>query len=201
MPAFTRRLVLIYTLGCLALCSPAYSQWRGSTEVGAERFWGGSLETTGEHRSFRPYRPTTMGIGLEHQGERLSLGLQIRYAEAALALEGSDAVVAVDGVFDIIGFAPELVYRLVRVGAVNQLRLHAGPLIEIWTVVDEEARVRAGAQATLSFDVPLGSRFGASILAGAALGASPFNEDELEPSYELRALWRRRFAVALGYRL
>jgi hypothetical protein len=201
MPAFAGRLVLISTLGCLALCSPAYSQWRGSIEVGAERFWGGSLETTGEHRSFRPYRPTTVGIGLERQGERLSLGLQVRYADAALALEGSDAVVAVDGVFDIIGFAPELVYCLVRVGAVNQLRLHAGPLIEIWTVIDEETRVRAGAQATLSFDVPLGSRFGASILAGAALVASPFNEDELEASYELRTLWRRRFALALGYRL
>jgi hypothetical protein len=200
MPAFLRRLVSIWTLGCLALCSSAYSQWRGSVEVGAERFWGGSFETTGEHRAFRPYRPTTLGIGLERQGERLSIGLQVHYSEAALALEGSDAVVAVDGVFDIIGFAPELVYRLVRVAAVNQLRLHAGPLIEIWTVVDEETRVRAGAQATLSFDVPLGSRFGASILAGAALIASPFNQDELEASYELRPLWRRRFAVAVEYR-
>jgi hypothetical protein len=201
MPAFLRRLLSMWTLGCLAPCSPAYSQWRGSIEVGAERFWGGSVETTGEHRSFRPYRPTTLGIGLERQGARLSIGLQVHYSEAALALEGSDAVVAVDGVFDIIGLAPELVYRLVRVGAVNQLRLHAGPLIEIWTVIDEETRVRAGAQATLSFDVPLGSRFGASILTGAALIASPFNQDELEASYELRTLWRRRFAVALGYRL
>jgi hypothetical protein len=201
MPAFLRRLLSMWTLGCLAPCSPAYSQWRGSIEVGAERFWGGSVEATGEHRSFRPYRPTTLGIGLEHQGVRLSIGLQVHYSEAALALEGSDAVVAVDGVFDIIGLAPELVYRLVRVGAVNQLRLHAGPLIEIWTVIDEETRVRAGARATLSFDVPLGSRFGASILTGAALIASPFNQDELEASYELRTLWRRRFAVALGYRL
>lgn len=201
MPAFPHRLLSISTLGCLALCSPAYSQWRGSVEVGAERFWGGSFETTGEHRAFRPYRPTTLGIGLERQGEQLSIGLQVHYSEAALALEGSDAVVAVDGVFDIIGFAPELVYRLVRVGAVNQLRLHAGPLIEIWTVIDEETRVRAGAQATLSFDVPLGSRFSASILTGAALIASPFNQDELEASYELRTLWRRRFAVAVGYRL
>jgi hypothetical protein len=201
MPAFPCRLLSISTLGCLTLCSPAYSQWRGSVEVGAERFWGGSFETTGEHRAFRPYRPTTLGIGLERQGEQLSIELQVHYSEAALALEGSDAVVAVDGVFDIIGFAPELVYRLVRVGAVNQLRFHAGPLIEIWTVIDEETRVRAGAQATLSFDVPLGSRFGASILTGAALIASPFNQDELEASYELRTLWRRRFAVAVGYRL
>ena len=194
------RLWSISTVGCLAVCSPAYGQWRGSIEVGAERFWGGSLETTGEHRSFRPYRPTTMGIGLERQGERLSVGLQVHYSEAALALEGSDAVVAVDGVFDIIGFAPELAYRLATIG-VNQLRLHAGPLIEIWTVIDEETRVRPGAQAALSFDVPLGSRFGASILAGAALVPSPFNEDELEASYELRTLWRRRFAVALDYHL
>jgi hypothetical protein len=201
MPDFLRRLLALSTLGCLALCSSAYSQWRGSIEVGAERFWGGSFETTGEHRSFRPYRPTTLGIGLERQKERLSVGLQVHYSEAALALEGSDAVVAVDGVFDIVGLAPELAYRLASVGSVNQLRLHAGPLIEIWAVIDEETRVRAGAQASLSLDVPLGSRFGASILAGAALIASPFNQDELEASYELRTLWRRRFAVALGYRL
>jgi hypothetical protein len=200
MPPYLRRLLLTLVSGCLA-CSPAYSQWRGSIELGAERFWGGSYETTGDHRSFRPYRPTTLGIGLERQGGRLSVGLQVHYSEAALALEGSDAVVAVDGVFDIIGLAPELAYRLVRVGTVNQLRLHAGPLIEIWSVIDEETRVRAGAQATLSFDVPLARRFGASIIGGAALVASPFNRDELEASYELRTLWRRRFAVALGYRL
>lgn len=201
MPPFLRRLLSVSTLGSLALCSPAYGQWRASIGVGADRFWGGSFETTGEHRAFRPYRPTTLGIGLERQGERLSVGLQVHYSEAALALEGSDAVVAVDGVFDIIGIAPELVYRLMRVGTENQLRLHAGPLIEIWTVIDEETRVRAGAQATLSFDVPLASRFGASILAGAGLVGSPFNPDELEASYELRTLWKRRFAVALGYRL
>jgi hypothetical protein len=201
MFALSLRLLTITTLGGLGLCSPASSQWRASVGVGADRFWGGSYETTGDHRSFRPYRPTTLGIGLERQGGRLSVGLQVHYSEAALALEGSDAVVAVDGVFDIIGLAPELAYRLVRVGTVDQLRLHAGPLIEIWSVIDDETRVRAGAQATLSFDVPLGPMFGASLIGGAALVASPFNRDELEASYELRTLWRRRFAVALSYRL
>jgi len=200
MRAILLQLVLPACLGNLG-CSIASAQWRVGIEAGADRFWGGSLETSSDHRSFRPYRPTIFGIGVERRDNKLAIGLQVHYSESSLALEGKDAVVAVDGVFQTVGFSPEAAYRLARIGGDNELRVHVGPLVEVWSIIDEEARVRLGGQAALSLDVPLGGKLNGSFLAGAAAVPSPFNEDELDDGYELRALWRRRFAVGLEYRL
>jgi hypothetical protein len=118
-----------------------------------------------------------------------------------LALEGEDAVVAAKGVFAVYSAAPELVYRIISVGAANQLRLHLGPLFEIWSVVDGDSQTRVGVQGAVSLNLPLGGRFAGSLMAGAALIPSPFEEAQLDPSFERRALWRRRVAVGLDYRL
>jgi DNA-binding Lrp family transcriptional regulator len=69
-------------------CSSLHGQWRIGVEVGAARFWGASRENSRDHPSFRPYRPTTFGLGLERQSGRYVVGLQVQYAEASLALEG-----------------------------------------------------------------------------------------------------------------
>jgi hypothetical protein len=193
--------VLATSLAFVVWCSPLRGQWKLGVEVGSDRFWGGSRETTGEGKSFRPYRPTTFGVGLERQSGRLALGLRLQYAEASLALEGEGAAVAVEGVFTTVSISSEITYRLAFLGSDNQLRLHAGPLLELWDIIDEKARTRLGVQGALSLDVPLGGRFGGSVVAGAAVVPSPFERDELDPSYELRALWRRRFGVGLKYRL
>jgi hypothetical protein len=186
---------------CSSLCSTlALAQWRINLEVGSDRFWGGSRELAGEHRSFRPYRPTVLGLGIDRLRERVGLGLQLLYYDASLGLEGSDAVIAVKGIFTTLSIAPEIHYRLAQL-ADNQLRLHAGPLFEIWGLSDEATRFRAGGQLGMSLDVPLGPRIGGSLLGGAALIASPFNEDELTPEYERAALWRRRLALRITYRL
>src|SRR6476646_2791198 len=119
--------------------SPVVAQWQANVEIGSSRFWGGSAEINGEHRSFLPYRPTFFGLGIERSGPRLSAGLQFHYSQASLGLEGSDAVVAVKGIFKTFSIAPEASYRLARV-AENQLRLLGGPLLELWSITDEETR-------------------------------------------------------------
>jgi len=182
-------------------CGPVLAQWTLGAEVGSDRFWGGSVETTPEQRSFRPYRPTTFGVGLERRDGSLGVGLRLRYASAGLALEGADAVSAVKGVFTVYSVSPEVVYRVATVGAANQLMLHFGPLFEVWSVVDEDSQTRVGIQGAVSLNLPLGGRFAGSVMAGAALIPSPFEEAQLDPSFERRALWRRRFAVGLDYRL
>ena len=182
-------------------CAPALGQWAVTTEVGADRFWGGSVETTAERRSFRPYRPTTLGVGLERRAGRLGAGLRLRYASASLALEGADGIVAAKGIFTVYSAAPEVVYRLTSVGVANQLMLRAGPLFEVWSVIDEDAQTRVGVQGAVSLTLPLGGRFAGSLMAGAAVIPSPFGEAQLDTGFERRALWRRRFAVGLDYRL
>jgi hypothetical protein len=182
-------------------CAPLAGQWLVAAEVGAERFWGGSVENAPEHRSFRPYRPTTFGLGLERRTGRWGIGLRLRYMAAGLGLEGRDAVVAVKGVFDVYSAAPEIVYRVVHVGSNNQLLVRGGPLVEAWSFADEESRVRVGIQAGLSFTVPLGSRFAGTITGGVAVSASPFEQDQLLAGYVTRTLWRRGLAARLEYRL
>jgi hypothetical protein len=187
--------------GILLRPLPAVAQWTLGIEIGADRFWGASAESPPPHRSFRPYRPTTFGALVERGGGRVGVALQLRYTQASLALEGGDAVVAVKGVFKVFSASPELSYRIASLGPGNELLLHAGPLFEVWSVVDEDSRARIGAQSALSLGIPLGGRLGASLSAGVGLMKSPFARDELDTTYELRALWRRRFAAGLQYRL
>ena len=182
-------------------CGVVLAQWTLGAEVGSDRFWGGSIETTAERRSFRPYRPTTFGAMVERRQGRLGAGLRLRYASASLALEGADAVVAAKGVFTVYSAAAEVSYRIMSLGSVNQLVLHLGPLFEVWSAIDENSETRVGVQGAVSLNVPLGGRIGGSIMAGAALIPSPFGETQLDPGFERRALWRRRFAVGLDYRL
>ena len=181
-------------------CSVAQGQWSVGVEVGADRFWGGSQETTAEHRSFRPYRPTTFGLGVARGSGRLRAGVRFQYSSASLALEGSDALVAAKGVFSVYAAAPELLYRIARLAS-NELLLQGGPLIEVWSMVDEFETTRVGVQAALTLRVPLGARLSAAFTAGAALIPSPFRADQLDPGFESQALWRRRVAGGLQYRL
>jgi hypothetical protein len=122
------------------------------------------------------------------------------YTDAGLALEGADAAVVGKAVFKVYSASPELSYRIASVGLDNQVLLRVGPLFEVWGIIDEDSRTRVGAQGAVSLGIPLGGHLAGTLLAGAAVIPSPFEEGEL-PGYDLRALWRRRFAVGLQYRL
>lgn len=185
---------------CGIWCSAAQAQWSVGVEVGADRFWGGSRETAAEHRSFRPYRPTTFGLGLTRGSGRLRAGIRFQYSSASLALEGRDALVAAKEVFSVYTAAPELVSRLGRFAS-NELLLQGGPLFEVWSMVGEPGTTRVGVQAALTLRVPLGPRFSAAFTGGIALIPSPFTAGQLDQGFERRALWRRRAAGGLQYRL
>ena len=194
------RVPLAVALAVSLPVSAGFGQWSAAIEVGAARFWGGSFEAGPEHRSFRPYRPATFGAALQRRVGSVSLGMRLWYTEAGLALEGSDAVVVAKGIFTIYSALPELSYRLATIGAGNRLELQGGPLLEVWRIVDEKSRTRLGLQGGGSLHIPLGGRLTGTLGVGAALIPSPFEEGEL-PGYNLRPLWRRRFAAGLRCRL
>jgi hypothetical protein len=123
-----------------------------------------------------------------------------------LALQGPEEVVAVNDAFTIVGIYPEVAVRLATVGPGNQFRVHAGPLFEVWDIIDQDSRTRVGVQGAVSLDVPLGEHVVGTVLGGGAISPSPYTDGELDlgggaPSYELRTLWRRRFALGIAYRL
>ncbi|HEX7335959.1 MAG TPA: hypothetical protein VF252_02025 [Gemmatimonadales bacterium] len=198
---FTRAsaLIPVWIVACVQ-CPPAHGQWRVGAEVGSERFWGASTDTAGGGPSLRPYRPTSFGIGVARQAGRWDAGLRFRYLSASLALEGTEGLVAVKGIFDVYGAAALLAYRVARIAA-NELTLEAGPLLEIWSVAGEESRTRLGLQVGASLKVPLGAGLLGSLTAGAAVMPSPFTESQLDAGFQRRALWRRRLAGGLEIRL
>jgi hypothetical protein len=196
-----RTALLAAWLGSAAWGTPVLGQWAVAGEVGSDRFWGGSVENTAEHRSLRPYRPTTFGVGLERRTGSVGMALRLQYASAGLALEGAEAVTAIKGVFTVYSVLPEVVCRLSTVGSGNELLLRGGPLFEVWSVTDEEGESRVGLQGGVSLRVQLGKGLAGSFTAGAAVIPSPFAREQLDESFERRALWRRRVAAGLEYRL
>ena len=189
------------TLASCVLSSSVEGQWSVGAEVGADRFWGGSMEDAEERRSFRPYRPTTFAARVQREGPALGLGIRLGYFSAGMALEGAEGVVAANGVFSIYSLAPELLYRVATIGTANRLLLRAGPLLEVWTVFDEEPETRLGVHGALVLQVPVGWKLEGLLSAGAALIPSPFAEGQLDPPFERRALWRRSITAGLQYRL
>jgi hypothetical protein len=196
---------LLNTLSVLSLTllwpAPATGQWAVGFEVGADRYWGSSIETTEPHRSFRPYRPTSLGLGLEKRGNRLGAALHLHYSGASFALEGSDALAALKGIFTVFHASAELIYRVATLGGANQLRLHGGPMFEVWGVEEEDTQYLVGGQCGMSLRVPLGGRFAGIVAANLALTGSPLPENEPIEGFERRALWRRSVGAALQYQL
>ena len=200
-----RRSYLSNTLGVLFLTllwpALAYGQWALGIEVGSDRYWGSSVETGEQHRSFRPYRPTSLGVGLEKRGHRLGAALHLHYSGASFALEGSEAVAALKGIFTVVHASAELVYHVATLGGANQLRFHGGPILEVWSVEEEDTQYLVGGQAGMSLRVPLGGRFAGVVTANLALTRSPLPENEPIEGFERRALWRRSVGGALQYQL
>jgi len=181
--------------------TPAPAQWFVGLDLGADRFWGGSADTTGTETSFHPYRPTVLGLGVEHRSNKVGLGLRLHYTDAALALEGEDGAALGNGIFDVYAAALELGYRLATLGEDNELIMRGGPLVERWDISGVEDQTRLGFQGSISLRVPLGGRFAGSLLAGGAVISSPFQAEDLPLEFETRTLWRRGVSGRLECRL
>jgi hypothetical protein len=196
----TRAAVLVCSMLPCLLPTSGRAQWSAAIQISSDRFWGGSTDNTAEHRSFLPYRPTTFSAAVHRRGSKIGLGLRLGYSEASLGLEGAGGLVVAKGVFSIYSVAPDVSYRVARVGAGNSLWLVGGPLLEMWNIIDEGTRARLGAHGGLALVVPLGSRISAMLSGGLAVVPSPFDDGELHEEFELRTLWRRGLAGALEYR-
>jgi hypothetical protein len=180
---------------------PATAQWEAGVGLRAPRFSGGAVEpATG--RSLRPYRPTIIEAGLDRVGRRVGVGVWVHYASSSLALEGSDGLSAVKDALTVYGAEPFVALRVTRVGPDGVLRVTGGPLLEVWKLPDVGSRTRIGAAAAVELAMPFGGRWsGVARVGGAVTPSSPFTRDDLDPSLEPRALWRREVAASIRYRM
>jgi hypothetical protein len=181
---------LALTLLLAAASQEAAAQWAVSADITAARFSGGSRELDGD-RSFRPYRPTIVGVGLEREMLGGSVGIRGYYASASLALEGADGVAAVKDALDLHGLAVELSHRIATLGEGRRLVAYGGPIIEVWDLANQSSRTRAGFAGSIGLQIALGRRFSGVIQAGAAVTGSPFSTSDLDVGFEPSPLWRR----------
>jgi hypothetical protein len=179
----------------------ATAQWAVSVGVRAPRFSGGAVEPA-SGLSLRPYRPTVFEAGLDRSGRRVGVGMRVHYASSSLALEGPEGLSAVKDALTVYGAEPFVAVRVSRVGPEGVLRITGGPLLEVWKLPDVGSRARVGVAAAVELAVPFGGPWsGVARLGGAVTPSSPFARDDLDPSLEPRALWRREVAASLHYGL
>lgn len=197
-----RAALILLGLGSL-VPGVAGGQWRLGADIGTSTFWGTSQDTSGTTRegSFRPQRPTTLTLRVERRITRVTLGLALSYSNAALVLQTDGPSIFEDGVLMQVQAAPEIAVAAAQLSTGASLAIHAGPLVEFWTLEGEEERVRLGGQVGLSLQFPLGRRLASAVNARVGVTPSLFKAGELPSEFERRPSWRRGVSLGLRYRL
>jgi hypothetical protein len=171
----------------------AASQWHVSAEIGVARFGGTSRDSAGARVG--PYRPTTLGLRVDHELGAARIVLSATYAKTGLAGEhGGVAFVQYD-VASLWEIAPEISVRVGRLGSGVTARVEAGPALDLWDIQGEQRR-RVGGKTSLALEWPLGGRLAGSLRVSAALSGSILNPEDAPTGVE--RLSTRRFGVTVG---
>ncbi|HYT04310.1 MAG TPA: hypothetical protein VEM13_05445 [Gemmatimonadales bacterium] len=177
------------------------AQWSVALEAAASYYGGASRDTAADPTAIRPHHPTGLGVRVDRRLGRLGVGVAAALARPDVIVENSGAGAILKGALDLYEIAPEATVLVSRASSVVAVRVHAGPLIDIWSPSGEGTRTRLGGHAGLSLECPIGGRFAGSIRAGGALTGSLFDDGELPSGFERRAMWRSSVALSLRYRL
>ena len=186
----------------LVVPARAAAQWCVTAEVGLARFGGTSLDTAAaDPTSLRPSRPTLVALRLGRDLGAIGFALAVARAPTGLLETGPDLAIVVPDVMTLYEVAPEVAVRVARSSAGATWRLHAGPVLDHWTVKQDGDRTRWGVHVGSSLGFPLVSRLGVSVRAGATLTPSVFDAAELPDGFERRAMWRTGIALGVRYSL
>jgi hypothetical protein len=195
-------LVCILACGAAGPAAPAAAQWSVAIDAAATVFSGASRDTTlAEPTGFHPHRPTLFAGRVDRRVGRLGVGLAVGVAGADLIEEGPDAGAVVKHILDLVEVAPEVSLLVAATPAGAALRVHAGPLVDVWSPDGGDDRTRVGGHAAASLEWPIAGRLAGVVRAGAAVTGSLFNADELPPGFVRRAMWRRTVSLGARYRL
>lgn len=193
---------LILLSAVLAASQPLAGQstWHVGLSLAEARFGGTSVDTSaGGNGSFRPFRPTVLGLSVERGSDGLRWGVGLRYASAAAALDAAQAtVVARTEPLTLIELRPSVSVPIARAGSAR-VRADAGPVVDHWRWSAGEPRTRVGAELGASLETPLGPRVRAVFRAGLTLTSSVFQEADLPQEFARRASTRRSAGIALTF--
>ena len=177
---------------------PGSAQWGIAAEIGVARFGGSSRDTSGT--TVGPYRPTTFELRLDRGFGPARVAVALMYAKPGIAGEQAGVALVQYGIASFWEIAPQLSLRLARFGVGVDVRLEAGPAVQLWQLAGE-SRNRVAARTAAALEWPLARAFTGSLRVSGILSGSVFDAGDTPAGVERRATRRVGVAVGLRYRL
>ncbi len=182
-------------VGLAAAPSASSAQWGVSAEIGVARFAGSSRDSSGV--TVGPYRPTTFELRVDARLGRPRVAIAVLYAKTGIAGEQPGLAVVQYDIASLWEVSPQVSFLLARFGVGVDVRLEAGPALQLWNL-DGASRTRLGGRAAAVVEWPLARDLTGSLRVSGVSSASVFDAADTPSGVERRAT--RRFGVAVGLR-
>ena len=174
---------------------PSSAQWGIAAEIGVARFAGSSRDSSGV--TVGPYRPTTFELRVDARLGPPRVAIVVLYAKTGIAGEQPGLAVVQYDIASLWEVSPQVSFLLARFGVGVDVRLEAGPALQLWNL-DGESRTRLGGRAATVVEWPLARDLTGSLRVSGVSSESVFDAADTPSSVERRAT--RRFGVAVGLR-
>jgi len=174
---------------------PSSAQWGIAAEIGVARFAGSSRDSSGV--TVGPYRPTTFELRVDARLGPPRVAIVVLYAKTGIAGEQPGLAVVQYDIASLWEVSPQVSFLLARFGVGVDVRLEAGPALQLWNL-DGASRTRLGGCAATVVEWPLARDLTGSLRVSGVSSASVFDAADTPSGVERRAT--RRFGVALGLR-
>ncbi len=174
---------------------PSSAQWGIAAEIGVARFAGSSRDSSGV--TVGPYRPTTFELRVDTRLGPPRVAIVVLYAKTGIAGEQPGLAVVQYDIASLWEVSPQVSFLLARFGVGVDVRLEAGPALQLWNL-DGESRTRLGGRAATVVEWPLARDLTGSLRVSGVSSESVFDAADTPSGVERRAT--RRFGVAVGLR-
>ncbi len=174
---------------------PSSAQWGIAAEIGVARFAGSSRDSSGV--TVGPYRPTTFELRVDARLGPPRVAIVVLYAKTGIAGEQPGLAVVQYDIASLWEVSPQVSFLLARFGVGVDVRLEAGPALQLWNL-DGESRTRLGGRAATVVEWPLARDLTGSLRVSGVSSESVFDAADTPSGVERRAT--RRFGVAVGLR-
>ena len=174
---------------------PSSAQWGIAAEIGVACFAGSSRDSSGV--TVGPYRPTTFELRVDARLGPPRVAIVVLYAKTGIAGEQPGLAVVQYDIASLWEVSPQVSFLLARFGVGVDVRLEAGPALQLWNL-DGESRTRLGGRAATVVEWPLARDLTGSLRVSGVSSESVFDAADTPSGVERRAT--RRFGVAVGLR-
>ena len=174
---------------------PSSAQWGIAAEIGVARFAGSSRDSSGV--TVGPYRPTTFELRVDARLGPPRVAIVVLYAKTGIAGQQPGLAVVQYDIASLWEVSPQVSFLLTRFGVGVDVRLEAGPALQLWNL-DGESRTRLGGRAATVVEWPLARDLTGSLRVSGVSSESVFDAADTPSGVERRAT--RRFGVAVGLR-